>query len=281
MAITWTFPTPLTPESYEKFKNHPKYNIGEAILPQPGARNDGFRSFNDFFARRLKPGRRPIASPNDDRVIVHGADTLFDECWDIDEFNFVNCKGLPWSILGLLDGSVYADHFKGGKWIRGVLESTDYHHVHAPVGGKVVEAKVIQGICALDVIVTNDEQGHPTLLPHRIYKPHASNDEGETAPAEDNAGYVFLSTRGLFIIKNPLVGYVAVLPIGMAHCSSVNPVVAQGAVIKKGDEMCEFRFGGSDLVVIFEKGADIKIGAKGFHRVGEELGRFVGAQTKM
>ena len=150
--------------------------------------------------------------------------------------------------------------------------------MHSPVGGKVVEVKVIQGICALDIIVTNDAQGHPTLLPRRVYKPDAANGEEETASAEDNAGYAFLSTRGLFIIENPLVGHVAVLPIGMAHCSSVIPVVARGAVIKKGDELSEFRFGGSDLILVFEKGADIRIGSKGFHHVGEELGRYIGSR---
>ena len=267
-------PESLTPESYETFKNHPKYNLWEAELPEPGARNDGFQSFNDLFARRLRPGRRPIASANDDKVIVHAADTVFDECWDIDENNFVNCKGLDWSITGLLDGSEFANRFRGGKWIRGYLDSTDYHHVHAPVGGKVVEAKVIQGICALDIIVTEDEQGHPTLLPRRIYKPDVSDDQHEVGEAADNAGYVFLSTRGLFVIENPLLGHVAVLAVGMAHCSSVVPVLEQGAVIRKGDELCEFRFGGSDLVVVFERGANISMGSKGFHHVGEEMGRY-------
>ena len=266
-------PESLTPESYDMFKRHPKYNLWEAELPQEGARNDGFRCFNDFFARRLKAGKRPVAEPEDDTVITHAADTVFDERWTIDENNLVNCKGLYWSISNLLDGSVYADHFKGGTWVRGFLDSTDYHHVHAPVGGKVVEAQVIQGICGLDIIITDDVQGNRTLMPHRVYKPDPATGEGEVAQATDNVGYVFLSMRGLFIIENAVLGYVAVLPIGMAHCSSVIPVAKRDDILKKGDELSEFRFGGSDLVMIFEKKANVRFGPMGFHHVGEELGR--------
>jgi phosphatidylserine decarboxylase len=36
---------------------------------------DAFRTFNEFFYRRLRPGARPLASPDDPRVLVSPADS--------------------------------------------------------------------------------------------------------------------------------------------------------------------------------------------------------------
>ena len=41
--------------------------------------------------------------------------------------------------------SPFKDCFHGGMWMHGSLEENDYHRIHAPVGGKVVEARVISG----------------------------------------------------------------------------------------------------------------------------------------
>ncbi|KAM4056774.1 putative phosphatidylserine decarboxylase protein [Hirsutella rhossiliensis] len=71
-------PASLTEESLETFKNSPKYNFDEALVP-----SGGFRTFNEFFARHLKHGARPIDSPNDDRVIVYPADCTYDNSVDV------------------------------------------------------------------------------------------------------------------------------------------------------------------------------------------------------
>jgi len=46
---------------------------------------------------------------------------------------------------------------------------------------------------------------------------------------------------------------VAVLPIGMGQVSSVNLTAQVGATLAKGEEFGYFTFGGSDIVVMFEK----------------------------
>ncbi len=68
----------------------------------------------------------------------------------------------------------------------------------------------------------------------------------------DGTGYQFTQDRGLIIIESP-VGLVAVLPIGMAQVSSVNLTAQVGATLAKGEEFGYFAFGGSDIVVMFEK----------------------------
>jgi len=41
----------------------------------PAAPHYGFRSWDDFFTRQLKPGARPISSPDDDFVIVNACES--------------------------------------------------------------------------------------------------------------------------------------------------------------------------------------------------------------
>ncbi|KXH67806.1 hypothetical protein CSAL01_01044 [Colletotrichum salicis] len=90
----------------------------------------------------------------------------------------------------------------------------------------------------------------------------------------DEAGYQFLQARGCVIIKNSLLGYVAVLPIGMAQVSSVNlkwqPGPGEQYPIQpnvnsnKGEEIFHFEFGSSDIILVFQKDDEVHIlGAQG------------------
>ena len=56
----------------------------------------------------------------------------------------------------------------------------------------------------------------------------------------------------MIVIESP-VGLVAVLPIGMAQVSSANLTAEVGATLAKGEESGYFTFGGSDIIVMFEK----------------------------
>ncbi|KAI1779561.1 phosphatidylserine decarboxylase-domain-containing protein [Hypoxylon cercidicola] len=233
-------PGSLTPQSLQSFVNSPIYNVGEALVP-PG----GWRTFNEFFSRRLQLGARPVAEPDNDKVIVYPADCKYDDSLDnqsivnISSEGTVLIKGLPWTISSLLQGSEYANEFNGGVWMHAFLSAYNYHRQHAPVAGTVLEAKVIQGTAYLEV--------NPDGSPQRMIVPDAP----------DNPGYQFLQTRGLIIIDNPLVGKVAVLPIGMAQVSSVKLAVREGDVLKKGQEISHFEFGGSDIICVFQSAANL------------------------
>ena len=139
-------------------------------------------------------------------------------------------------------GSQYADQFAGGHFMHAFLNTFDHHRQHAPVSGTVVEANVIQGLAYLNVLADKDG----ILKPHRGLVP--TDNTGKTSlDAPDIAGYQFLQTRGCVVIKNPVLGYVAVLPIGMAQVSSVKLVwepapgqsypINPNVQVKKGDEI--------------------------------------------
>ncbi|KZV79432.1 hypothetical protein EXIGLDRAFT_782348 [Exidia glandulosa HHB12029] len=68
-SFTLAYATGL-PE-FEEFKIHSVHDylvyIDTYVL-------EGWKTFNEFFAREFKPGKRPIAQPLNDRVIVNPAD---------------------------------------------------------------------------------------------------------------------------------------------------------------------------------------------------------------
>lgn len=233
----------LTPESLKSFQDSPPYKFNEALVP-PG----GFRTFNQFFARHLKPGMRPISDPNDDKVIVYPADCTYDNSVEkqsivsIEAGGIVYIKNLPWTIGSLLQGSEYAREFEGGVWMHAFLNTFNYHRQHAAVSGRVIEAKNIQGAAYLEV--------NEKCQPIRVMC-------GPDAP--DNPGYQFLQTRGMVVIENPVLGKVAILPIGMAQVSSVKLSVKKGDVVKKGDEISYFEFGGSDVICVFQGRAGLQV----------------------
>ncbi|CAL1709658.1 unnamed protein product [Somion occarium] len=259
-------PESFTPASLKTFQEAKSYRMQDYIEPV-----GGWKSFNEFFARHIKPELRPIDSPDDPTVIVSPADSVFDGDWEVNDSSFTSFKGVPWSISQLLADTKFGERFKGGKFCHAFLAPNDYHRQHAPVAGKVVEAKVIQGLCYLEVLVKEDQNGKPVLGMKRklAHHPHHAapprNAAGSTRgdlDAPDSPGYQFLQARGLITIDNPTLGLVAVLPIGMAQVSSVVLSVKDGDTVKKGQEISYFQLGGSDCVMVFEKKANVEFTAE-------------------
>jgi len=241
-------PESLTKETLATFKKSPNYNMHEYMEP-----HGGWHSFNQFFARNFKPGYRPIAAITDQTVIVSPADSTFAGQWEIRSDSQVTVKHLHWKIEELLEGSPYKNHFKGGMFMHAFLGPTDYHRQHAPVGGTVLEARVIQAQAYLEVDAVKNEDGTHRLQSRR------------TLDAPDNLGYQFAQTRGLLVLDTP-IGLVAVLPMGMAQVSSVILTAEVGVTLRKGEEISYFQFGGSDIVVIFQARSNVSfIAQPGVH----------------
>jgi len=69
----------------------------------------------------------------------------------------------------------------------------------------------------------------------------------------DGQSYQFKQRRGVIVMKTEEIGYVAILPIGMGPVSSVELTPDVGATLHKGEELGFFQFGGSDVIVLFQK----------------------------
>jgi len=263
-------PQSISPKTVATFYASPRYHMKDYVVPE-----GGWKNFNEFFSRHIKAGLRDPQAPGYNSVVVSPADSVFDGHWPVDDKNNVFfVKGLPWNISELLDGCKYASHFKGGTFMHAFLNTTDYHRQHAPVTGIVREAKVIQGAAYLEVVVdpNTNEGGKSKLLMRRGFRRHgykhalkSGNSSGKAADgpakeldAPDHPGYQFLQSRGLVVIETKDIGWVAVLPIGMAQVSSVvlsdkvKKAAETGGQILKGDEISHFEFGGSDIVMVFD-----------------------------
>lgn len=217
--------TPASAAGIESFASMPNYNVDDYIVGP-----SGWQTFNQFFAREVRPGKRPVAEPWDDTVIVSPADSVFMGAWPIDEDSSITVKGVNWSIKELLDDSPYADEFRNGTYMHSFLYIDDYHRYHLPVGGVIKEIRNIHG---------------------RVYMDVFKGADGSLDVADGDT-YQFNQERGLVVIDSPELGLVAVLPIGMSFVSSVNLTPELGATLQKGEEFGYFLFGGSDIVVVFQ-----------------------------
>lgn len=266
--------TPKSGNDLESFMNDPGFVIDNFDIP-PG----GFTSFNTFFCRHIRPGKRPIGTktlayendtkglppnpkedPNDihenmcdDSIITVPADSVFEGKWKISDTNTVKVsKGNTYEIETLMQHSKYADRFKDGLFTHSYLTVLTYHRYHVPVRGTVLEARVLSGDVYANVSESAD--GHLS--------------------ASDRTGYQFRQERGLLVLDSP-VGLVALLPIGMDVISSVNFTVDEGDYLNKGDEFGHFLFGGSDMVMVFERNdIDVHVKERGkLYKLGQVFGK--------
>ena len=133
---------------------------------------------------------------NWDEYVPPPSDATFVGWWQVSQRSRIrvqeptrSLKGLLCSIHQLLEGSDYADRFKGGVFTHSFLNTFDHHRWHAPVRGKVVAARVLQGQAHLDVAVGRS--------------PAAGTDENVIL-TRDGTAYQFVLTRGLVIIDSPV-----------------------------------------------------------------------------
>lgn len=218
--------TVASAENLETFLNDPSYKIDEY---DPGP--SGWLTFNQFFTRHVRPGKRPVDELCNPSVVVSPADSVYKGAWTIDNNSTLTAKGVTYSIMDLMEGSPYKEKFRNGLFTHSYLNTNDYHRFHVPVGGVIKEARKIPG----DVIVNTVKASDGSLV------------------TQDDVGFQFTQTRGLVVIESP-VGFVAVLPIGMGHVSSVNVTADAGTRLVKGQEFGYFSYGGSDMVILFEEG---------------------------
>lgn len=235
-----------------------------------------WKTFNEFFARYLKsPDQRPIASPGDASVVAAPADSKPQGVWAIDEHSNlvgVTIKSNTFKSIAVLigEGSAYKDAFASGTLTHTFLDVNDYHRYHTPIAGTVKEVRLIPADDAVGGIISWDPKAGKYLLD------------------ASNPGWQNIETRGCVILETPEYGLVALLPIGMSQVSSVNfeETIKPGDTLKKGDMLGYFLFGGSDFVMIFQKGVKFTLtvpptgnGAYSHVLMGEKYGELSKASS--
>ncbi len=199
----------------------------------------GFASWNDFFTRRFLAGARPVASPKDDKVIVSACEsTPFALATNVQRCDSFWLKSQPYSLRDMLAGDRSTDSFVGGTVYQAFLSATNYHRWHSPVAGTIVRAVVVPGT---------------------YYSEPDSEGSQASDPKVAQAYLAHVAARAVFIIDadDPVIGLVAFVPVGMSEVSScvIDPTVAAGRHVDKGDDLGYFQFGGSTHCLVFQPGA--------------------------
>lgn len=114
-------------------------DLDEAADPDP--RN--YPHFNAFFTRALKDGAR--CAPEDPRRLAHPADGKVSQAGQIRDGRIFQAKGHAFTAAELLGDEEYAQAFEGGRFLNVYLSPRDYHRVHMPWAGTLVETLHIPG----------------------------------------------------------------------------------------------------------------------------------------
>jgi phosphatidylserine decarboxylase len=299
-AIAWGefLDTPASARQLESYKFAPEYAYQDYEGGEDGIGQ--YKSFNQWFSRTFKDieALRPVAQPEEPRIIVFPAESTFVGQWTISTAvgeplpaeSSIVVKHVEWPIPELLKDSPYARDFEGGILVHSFLNIFDYHRQHAPAAGQILEARFIPGQVYLEVVLDlldaeqRAEEGSSlanAVIPSRYLE------------AQDPTGYQFVQCRGLFVLQTA-IGKIAVLPMGMAQVSSVvfvkpgtqelirlSPEEQQGRSydeqvalinarvaaelvgrrVAKGEMISSFLFGGSDIVMLFERQSNVNITA--------------------
>ena len=191
-----------------------------------------FSTFNKFFCRKLRPEARPIASPDDDAIVVSPADCRLIVFPTVSEAASLWVKGESFTIERLF-GSEHSNaskYFMDGAVAICRLAPQDYHLFHAPVTATSGRWSPIAGALY-------------TVNPMAIRSPRPD---------------VYIENKRVVSLHHTeLFGTVAFIPVGATCVGSINleSSVVEGAALKKGDLLGGFAFGGSTVIVCFQKGA--------------------------
>jgi phosphatidylserine decarboxylase len=212
---------------------------------------EAYRSFNDFFTRRLKPDARPIDADPD--VLVSSGDGKLTVYPTLADGVRLPIKGARLPLSALLGSEADASSFLGGAALILRLSPQNYHRFHFPADG--------------------------TASPTRLFKGryHSVNP---IALAQVPDLYCH-NKRTVTFLETPVFGRMALIEVGAITVGRIVQTHSPGPVAK-GQEKGYFAYGGSTMVALFEPGAlafdddlvaDSAAGIEVRVRMGERIAR--------
>ena len=235
-----------------------RVDLSEAATPDPCA----YGSFNEFFTRALAPAARPLAAGAD--AVASPVDGTVSEFGAIDGDRLIQAKGRLYTLGELLAGREWAQRFVGGWFATIYLAPHDYHRIHMPCDGRLVETVFVPG--RLFSVNAATARSVPRLF--------ARNERVLT---------LFDGERGAFAVI--LVGALNVSSIATVWAGDIAPPGPRAVTrlahanvrLDKGAELGRFNMG-STVIVLFEPGRfrfapDFAVGVK------LRMGRAIGSLT--
>lgn len=205
-----------------------------------------YASLNDFFTRRLKSGLRPVDQTPD--ALVSPVDAMITGMGPVQEGLILNVKGQDYTIEELLNNSPRMINYTNGFYFVLYLSPTDYHRIHSPIAGDILEKEHIAG------------------------KVYPVNDFGLK-----HMRRVLSRNERLITYMQHQDGEIAVVKVGALNVSSIRYASPLPDHLEKGDELAYFEFG-STVILLTESGtfkerSGLSVGSK--VKMGEALGRLM------
>ncbi|WP_289118021.1 archaetidylserine decarboxylase [uncultured Idiomarina sp.] len=245
-----------------------KIDMSEAIEESPQA----YKTFNDFFTRRLKPELRPLKA--DDDELAHPVDGAVSQLGEIKDGRIFQAKGHDYSLQELLGGSEEdAKPFMNGDFATIYLAPKDYHRIHMPCDGVLKKMVYVPG----DLYSVNP------LTAANVPNLFARN-ERVVAIFDTEVGPMSMVLVGATIVAS--IGTVwsgtVTPPTGARIQSWSYPTSGPASIhLKKGEEMGHFKLG-STVVLTFAKDAiefDDDLEPRSTTRMGQVMAK-IKAETK-
>ncbi len=183
-----------------------------------------FSSFNDFFIRKLKPERRPVVP--DGRAAAMPADGRYLVFPNVSQADGFYVKGQRFDLSSFLSDPAMARRLTGGSMAIVRLCPTDYHRFHFPCSGIASAPRPIDG----PLFSVN-----PVALRQRL-------------------SILWENKRVVTEIETDHFGTLFFVEVGATCVGSIHQTFTPGKRVVKGEEKGYFSFGGSCIVLLFEKG---------------------------
>ncbi|EGW31095.1 uncharacterized protein SPAPADRAFT_156773 [Spathaspora passalidarum NRRL Y-27907] len=202
-------------------------NLKDYLIENPSE----YPTFNEFFYRKLKPNARPLEDESNPKIVSSPADCRCVVFETVDDATKLWIKGRNFTIAKLFNGNFNnlekTDLFNASQCSLGIfrLAPQDYHRFHSPVDGVIQSMKEIEG-------------EYYTVNPMAI--------RSELDVYGENI-------RTIIPIKTEHFGTVIMIAVGAMMVGSTVLLVKEGDKIGRGDEVGYFKFGGSTILLLFEK----------------------------
>lgn len=209
-----------------------------------------YESFNDFFTRKIKQGRRVIDT--DPTALVCPSDGKV-TAYKIAKSDMFVIKNSVYTVRSILRDSKLADRYAGGTAVVIRLTPDDYHRYIYPCDGVKSHNRKINGKLSTVRPIVNE------YVP--VYKENC---------------------REYCMIRSERFGDVVQLEVGAAMVGRISNLEQGVAKVKKGDEKGMFEFGGSTIMLLLEPGKAevcediLKATAEGYEmklRLGEVIAK--------
>ncbi|MBM3191530.1 MAG: phosphatidylserine decarboxylase [Chlamydiae bacterium] len=202
----------------DKFIENYSICMEDFIVPE-----GGFASFNDFFIRKLKPGARPLVPG--DKTLVLPADGRYFVLPEVQESSFFFVKGQGFSLKSLLHDEKLAKKYEGGVLVFARLCPTDYHRFHFP-------CRCLPG--SAEAICGHLYSVNPIAL--RRYR-----------------HILWENKRVITRLETEYFGDMLYIEVGATAVGTICQTYEPDRWYDKGEEKGYFEFGGSSVILLFEK----------------------------